>query len=417
MKFPLSTSVATVRSAPLLLIDLETEEGITGRTYLFCYRPSVPRAIDVVLRDAVSVVKGEPVAPLDIGAKLARRFALVGVASVVRMALSGLDVALWDALAIAAGLPLATFLGAKPKPIPAYNSSGLGLMSPEAAADEAEKLLAGGFLSVKLRLGNPNLEQDLAVTRAVRKRLPDVVELPVDYNQALTVAEAIRRGRALEGEGVARLEEPIRHDDYAGNAAVARALALPVQIGENFNGPQAMIEALAARAGDYVMPDAARIGRRERLDPGGRHRCSARHRDVVASAARDQCAPARCDPDLPLPGVCRLGRHDPRRAAADSGWPRTRSGPSGHRTHVEIGSREGPVAGPLICHLASAAPIKPPFQIRTREDRARRPCRSPAAPQGLSGIWIPNRKTPTHHIGLRCSIRGKSGRGRTGGEP
>jgi mandelate racemase len=260
MKFPLGTSVATVRSAPLLLIDLETEDGITGRSYLFCYRPSVPRAIDVVLRDAVSVVKGEPVAPLDIGAKLARRFALVGVASVVRMALSGLDAALWDALAVAAGLPLATLLGAKPKPIPAYNSSGLGLMSPEAAADEAEKLLAGGFLSVKLRLGHPSLEQDLAVTRAVRKRLPDAIELPVDYNQALTVAEAIRRGRALEGEGVAWLEEPIRHDDYAGNAAVARALAVPVQIGENFNGPEAMIEALAARACDYVMPDAARIG-------------------------------------------------------------------------------------------------------------------------------------------------------------
>ena len=260
MKFPLSTSVATVRSAPLLLIDLETEEGITGRTYLFCYRPSVPRAIDVVLRDAVSVVKGEPVAPLDIGAKLSKRFALVGVASMVRMALSGLDAALWDALAVAAGLPLATFLGAKPKPIPAYNSSGLGLMSPEAAADEAEKLLAGGFLSVKLRLGQPNLEQDLAVTRAVRKRLPDAIELPVDYNQALTVAEAIRRGRALEGEGVDWLEEPIRHDDYAGNAMVARELAVPVQIGENFNGPQAMIEALAARACDYVMPDAARIG-------------------------------------------------------------------------------------------------------------------------------------------------------------
>ena len=80
-------------------------KAITGRTYLFCYRPSVPRAIDVVLRDAVSVVKGEPVAPLDIGAKLARRFALVGVASVVRMALSGLDAALWDALAVAVHVP------------------------------------------------------------------------------------------------------------------------------------------------------------------------------------------------------------------------------------------------------------------------------------------------------------------------
>ena len=260
MTYPLGTSAAIVNKAPMLLVDLETEEGITGRAYLFCYRPSVPRALDILLRDAVALVKGQPVVPLDIAAKLGRRFALAGVTGLVRMALSALDIALWDALAIAAGLPLAKLLGAEVKPVPAYNSSGLGLMSPEAAADEAEKLLAGGFRSVKLRLGHATLKQDLAVTRAVRKRLPDEIELPVDYNQALTVAEAIRRGRVLEQEGIAWFEEPIRHDDYAGNAAVARALAVPVQIGENFNGPEAMIEALAASACDYVMPDAGRIG-------------------------------------------------------------------------------------------------------------------------------------------------------------
>jgi mandelate racemase len=260
MRHPLGTSAAIVDRAPLLLVDLETEEGVVGHSYVFCYRPSVPRAIDAVLRDAVALVAGEPAAPLDVARKLTRRFALVGVASLVRMALSALDVALWDALAVAAGLPLATFLGASPRPIPAYNSSGLGLMAPEAAADEAEQLLAGGFRSVKLRLGHPTLAQDLAVTRAVRRRLPDEIELPVDYNQALTVAEAIRRGRALEAEGIAWIEEPIRHDDYAGNAAVARALTVPVQIGENFGGPEAMIEALGAGACDHVMPDAARIG-------------------------------------------------------------------------------------------------------------------------------------------------------------
>jgi len=260
LTYPLGTSVATITRAPLLLIDLETEDGITGRTYIFCYRPSVARAIDAVLREAVSLVRGDAVVPLDIMPKLARRFTLAGVTGVVRMALSALDMALWDALAVAASLPLATLLGAKLKPVPAYNSCGLGLMSAEAAADEAEKLLAGGFRSVKLRLGHPTLVQDLAVTRAVRKRLPDAIELPVDYNQALTVAEAIRRGRALESEGITWLEEPIRHDDYAGNAAVARALAVPVQIGENFNGPEAMVEALGAQACDYVMPDASRIG-------------------------------------------------------------------------------------------------------------------------------------------------------------
>src|SRR5262249_39359130 len=68
------------------------------------------------------------------------------------------------------------------------------------------------------------------------------------------------RGRALQQQGIFWLEEPVRHDDYHGNAEIARSLDVPVQIGENFNGPLAMTEAIAARACDYVMPDVARIG-------------------------------------------------------------------------------------------------------------------------------------------------------------
>ncbi len=387
MTHPLGTSAAIVDRAPLLLVELETEEGITGRSYLFCYRRSVPRAIDAVLRDAVALVAGEPAAPLDVARKLTRRFALVGVASLVRMALSALDVALWDALAVAAGLPLATFLGASPRPIPAYNSSGLGLMAPEAAADEAEQLLAGGFRSVKLRLGHPTLAQDLAVTRAVRRRLPDEIELPVDYNQALTVAEAIRRGRALEAEGIAWLEEPIRHDDYAGNAAVARALTVPVQIGENFGGPEAMIEALGAGACDHVMPDAARIGGRDRLAPGGRHRRGAPDRDVLAPAARAQRAPARGHADLPLARVRRLGRRRPRGAALDRRRLRPRPGAPRHRARLPGGRGRGAVAGPL-----TRAPTASAGLLRARGTTASlgslaRTARGPPGGDGSTGAW------------------------------
>jgi mandelate racemase len=94
----------------------------------------------------------------------------------------------------------------------------------------------------------------------VRRRLPDQVQLMVDYNQALSVDDALARGRALQSEGVAWLEEPIRHDDHPGNAAIARALDLPLQIGENFNGAQDLERALDAGACDLVMPDVARIG-------------------------------------------------------------------------------------------------------------------------------------------------------------
>lgn len=260
MRIPLGTSAATIQAAPLLLIDVETEEGVTGRTYLFCYRRSGAKAVAEVLADAAAVVKGLRVAPVEIATMLGRRFALIGVTGVVRMALSGLDTALWDALAVAANLPLATMLGGSPKPWRAYNSSGLGLIGPDAAADQAVQLLEGGFKAVKLRLGYETLAEDLAVTRTVRQRIPDDVVLMVDYNQALTVAEALRRGTALEGEGVYWFEEPIRHDDYAGSALLARDLSIPVQIGENFDGPKAMIDALAAEACDYVMPDLGRIG-------------------------------------------------------------------------------------------------------------------------------------------------------------
>jgi len=260
LRYVLGTSAATVRAAPLLLVDVETEQGIVGRTYIFCYRRSGARSIAGVLQEAAGLVVGEAVAPAAIAATLQRRYALLGVTGVVRMALSAFDAALWDAVAIAADLPLATLLGASPRPIRAYNSCGLGLMAPQAAADEAERLLEGGFRAVKLRLGYATLDEDLAVTRAVRRRLPEDIELMVDYNQALSVDEALVRGRALQSEGLAWLEEPIRHDDHRGNAAIAAALDLPLQIGENFNGPHDLALALDARACDLVMPDVARIG-------------------------------------------------------------------------------------------------------------------------------------------------------------
>ena len=260
LRYVLGTSAATVRAAPLLLLELATEEGITGRSYVFAYRRSGAKAIAPLLDDVAQLVAGDVVAPLDIAAKLQRRLALIGVTGVVRMALSALDMALWDALAVAAGTPLTRLLGGSPRPVRAYNSCGLGLMSPQAAADEAQALLEGGLQAVKLRLGHPSLAEDLAVTRAVRSRLPDAVQLLVDYNQALSRVEALARGRALQSEGVAWLEEPIRHDDLPGNARIAQSLDLPLQLGENFDGPKDLLRAVQAQACDLVMPDVARIG-------------------------------------------------------------------------------------------------------------------------------------------------------------
>jgi mandelate racemase len=260
MTYALGTSRGVITKAPLLLIDLETEEGVTGRSYLWCYFPAAMPAIAKILEEVARVVEGERLAPADLWNKLAERFALIGVQGIVRMAMAGFDVAAWDALAIAGGWPLATLIGSSPKRIPAYNSCGLGLMAPREVADEAEKLLARGFRAVKLRLGYPTLAEDLAALHAVKKRVGSEIAVMVDYNQALSLAQALERGRALDQEGIYWLEEPIRHDDYAGNATLVRELETPIQIGENFSESSAMAVALAAGAADYVMPDLERIG-------------------------------------------------------------------------------------------------------------------------------------------------------------
>jgi mandelate racemase len=261
LNFVLGTSAAILRQVPLMLIDVETEQGVTGRGWLFCYLRAAQPAIASLIGEVEAVVKGEPLDPPLLFAKLAKRFTLIGLQGIVRMAVAGFDQAAWDAAAIAAGMPLVTFLGGTPRPVLAYNSCGLGLTADKnALAAEAGKLLGRGFGAVKLRLGYPTLEEDIAAVHAVRERIGHQARLMVDYNQALGLDDALTRGRALDQEAIYWLEEPIRHDDYAGAARLKRELKVSIQIGENFSLPAGMQMALEAGACDYVMPDLERIG-------------------------------------------------------------------------------------------------------------------------------------------------------------
>jgi mandelate racemase len=262
LNFVLGTSRQALSRVPLMLIDVETEEGVTGRSYLFCYLRAAQPGIASLTAEIDKITKGQRADPAGLAATLTKRFTLIGVQGIVRMALAGFDTALWDAIAIAAGVPLVEMLGAEARPILAYNSCGMGIKDDLGAlADEAETLLGmGGFRALKVRLGYPTVDGDIAAIRAVRKRVGDDVTIMVDYNQALTLDEALVRGRALDQENIYWLEEPIRHDDYAGEANLARELTTPIQIGENFSLAPNMQLAIDAGAADFVMPDLERIG-------------------------------------------------------------------------------------------------------------------------------------------------------------
>ena len=261
IKRPLVTSAGTVSSAALLLIDLQTDGGIVGRTYLFGIGKHNLAPIAKLVEAMAEMVKGDEVSPFDLERKLRAKYALLGVHNVVLFAISGIDAAAWDARAQALGEPLVRVLGGTPRPIPAYNSNGLGLLPLKELPKAATDLLKGGFNAVKLRLGRPSARDDLEALRTVKKALGPDVLLMTDFNQGLSVAEAIRRGHMIDEEGgVYWIEEPVRADDFAGCRSVRREIRTPIQIGENFMGPEQMAQALAAGASDYVMPDLERIG-------------------------------------------------------------------------------------------------------------------------------------------------------------
>ncbi len=261
MRLPLQTSTGAISVAPLVLIDLQTNAGITGRSYLFAVSRAHIRPIVALVEAMGEMLTGDAVAPFEIERKLRQKYTLLGVHNIVLFAMSGIDMAAWDAYAQSLGQPLVSVLGGAPRPVRAYNSKGLGIMALKPLAREAEQLVAQGFSAVKLRLGRPDARDDLRALRAVKKAIGPDVTLMCDFNQALSVNDAILRGRMLDDEGgLYWIEEPTRADDFEGNGRIADALETPVQIGENFMGPEQMAQALMAGACDYVMPDVQRIG-------------------------------------------------------------------------------------------------------------------------------------------------------------
>jgi mandelate racemase len=258
---PLATSIGAVTAAPLLLLDLQTDGGIVGRAYLFALNKAHLAPIAKLVEAMAEMVKGDEVAPVELEKKLRARYALLGVHNIVLFAMSGIDMAAWDALGQAQGLPLVRLLGGAPRPVPAYNSNGLGLLPLKDLPREATSLVKEGFKAVKLRLGRPRAKDDIEALRVVKKAIGGDVTLMVDFNQGLSVAEALKRAHLIDEEGgVGWIEEPIRADDFAGCRRIRDEIRTPIQIGENFMGPEQMAQALAAGACDYVMPDAERIG-------------------------------------------------------------------------------------------------------------------------------------------------------------
>lgn len=261
LRRPLIARVAQLHFATLLLVDVETDAGLTGHAYIHAFPAASASAFRDLIKAFSEIAIGHELAPAALHDTLTRRIGIfIGIEGMFISALAGLDMACWDALAKANAMPLARLLGGTRGSLPAYNSTGLGLATEDHLKVEAPQLLERGFTGLKMRLGNETLAEDVGAIRAIRNVIPDDVTLMSDCGQSLTTMEAIRRGRAWDGEGLYWIEDPVIYHDLAGHARIAAEIATPVQTGENLFGPHRFAEALLIRPADYMNLDLQHIG-------------------------------------------------------------------------------------------------------------------------------------------------------------
>jgi len=255
---PVRTAAGVIPAAPLVLLDIHTEQGITGRAYLFAYTPVTLVPLVLLVEELSELLKGKKVVPFERMKELDLQFRLLGTQGLLGMVLSGLDMAFWDILGKAVDQPVVQLLGGEPKPIRAYDSYGFVDMKSDAA--DIQRSLDQGFKGIKIKVGVGTLAQDIESVSAVRQLIGPDIALMLDFNQSLTPAEACHRIAALSRFDPYWVEEPVSAQDLQGHARVRASTHIAVQTGENWWFPRDMQRAISADACDVAMIDMMKIG-------------------------------------------------------------------------------------------------------------------------------------------------------------
>ena len=218
----------------LLVLDVETKGGIAGMGYLFSFRPGL-RTIAAALEETIlpRVIGKDATAVEAIWDDLWRATVTYNRGGIVTMAMSALDIALWDAVGKRAGLPLHRLWGHFRSHIPAYGSGCFRGSGGEGMIAKALHYKSLGYKAIKMQVAHTNnLAADVDNVRRMREALGPEIDIMIDVNQGWTADVAILMGRKFDPYDIYWLEEPVPADDFKGYMRVAQALSMRVVGGE-----------------------------------------------------------------------------------------------------------------------------------------------------------------------------------------
>jgi D-galactarolactone cycloisomerase len=257
---PFAYSRAWYDTRTAMIVEIETDTGLTG--WGECYGPA--RMTAAVVQSVTPWLIGEDPLRTDyLWHMIYARLRDHGQKGVVIEGLSGIDIALWDIKGKHFGVPVHRLMGGPLRTeVQAYATGLYRRKSGDPLrylAEEAAGYVAEGFRAVKLKVGF-GVEEDAAVTRAVREAIGPDIALMVDANHAYDAIAAIRLGRMIEPYDIKWFEEPVPPEDLAGYRAVKAALSIPVAGGECEFTRFGFREVLMSQSIDILQPDTCAAG-------------------------------------------------------------------------------------------------------------------------------------------------------------
>ena len=255
-------AVQSFTNQETIFVEIETVDGRLGLGYAYTIGTGGRAVLELLRRDLLPLLAGEDARRIEqIWSRLFWSTHATAVGPITNLALAAVDTALWDLRCLAADLPLWVLAGGCKDRVPVYDTEGGWLqLTVEELVGEAEVSAARGWSGFKMKVGKPNVSEDVERVAAVREALGERVNIMVDANQSLTWAEASRLARLLEPLDVYWLEEPLPAEDMTGHARLARSTSIPIAVGESIYSPSHFREYLCAGAAGIVQVDAARIG-------------------------------------------------------------------------------------------------------------------------------------------------------------
>ena len=250
-----------MRDFEIVTVRLRDREGTEGTGYTFTVGRNGGAIHDIIAREITEILIGQEADRIEwLSHRLWWDLHYGGRGGPTVLAMSAVDIALWDLKAKRAGLPLWNLLGGHDRRVPCY-AGGIDLeLSADELLRQTDGNLAKGFRAIKMKVGRKKLSEDVAKLAAMRDHLGAEFPLMVDANMKWTADEAIRAARAFAPYDPLWLEEPIAPDDVAGHARVRREGVIPVAAGENLRTIWEFRHLIASGGVSFPEPDVTNCG-------------------------------------------------------------------------------------------------------------------------------------------------------------